>query len=214
MKDSTQDELKSLFDNAFQAEQIPFDPGAWDQMNDMLNKRQRRKVLGFWFSSGALFLAASASILLLFGSTPPVYAPRTAEASFTSLDMPAWQTDQVSQNTSTPGQIDMDNPAPSTAAEPMIASSSNEEVNRQEPGSTVSNASNAVSSTSENLQNLDESSNVKEPDVTPLNVPSSDQQDIAESTPVDNAESDAQDDVVEALPPVVTPAPVPAESEE
>lgn len=90
MKDS-QDELKSVFHAAFEAEQIAFDPGAWDQMNAMLNRRQRRRLLGVWLSSGLFFGISTLSLLLLLNTQSPAYTPRNGMVSFMPMEREALQ---------------------------------------------------------------------------------------------------------------------------
>lgn len=80
MSTSNQD-IKSVFDQAFAVEEIPFDMGAWNQMNALLNKRAKRRAIWIWFSGLALFIALT-STFVLSNSQDKTYRARTANAQF------------------------------------------------------------------------------------------------------------------------------------
>ncbi|MEZ4721084.1 MAG: hypothetical protein R2813_04310 [Flavobacteriales bacterium] len=82
----SQDNLKSMFDQAFAAEQIPFDPAGWDKMNAMLNARHKRRFFGIWLSSLLLFVGGGIAVLAGF-SNEATYEPRNAvnERNFIAL---------------------------------------------------------------------------------------------------------------------------------
>jgi len=81
------DNLKSMFQEAFAAEQIPVDMGAWGQMEMLLDKR---KPLGFafWTWIPAIFIAAGLASWLAFTSFQvEIYQPRNSNTSFEALNI-------------------------------------------------------------------------------------------------------------------------------
>ena len=73
------DNLKSMFDQAFSNEQIPFDQGAWYQMSLLLNRRQRRRAIGIWVSGVLLFVIGSLSLAFVFPKNQE-YEPRISDS--------------------------------------------------------------------------------------------------------------------------------------
>lgn len=80
------DNLKGMFQEAFAAEQIPVDMGAWGQMETLLDKR---KPVGFiyWAWVPAIFVVAGlASWFALTSLNEVVYQPRNANMQFEPLN--------------------------------------------------------------------------------------------------------------------------------
>ncbi|GAB5539467.1 MAG: hypothetical protein Salg2KO_15700 [Salibacteraceae bacterium] len=80
------DNLKSMFDQAFQAENIPFDQNAWSQMEAMLNRRERRRAIWLWFA-GLVIFSSAASWYALDVQSSAVYSPRNlAKSNFSNVE--------------------------------------------------------------------------------------------------------------------------------
>ncbi len=80
------DNLKNMFDEAFAAEQIPFDMGAWNQMETLLN--QKGAGIGFWvWFPGALIIGALGSWFAFSNTQGEMYNPRLASIEMETLGL-------------------------------------------------------------------------------------------------------------------------------
>ncbi|MEX2595898.1 MAG: outer membrane beta-barrel protein [Salibacteraceae bacterium] len=70
------DELKNLFNKTFAEEHIPFDPGAWPEMEKMLSHKKRRRAFWMWFSGTGTLLVFLAVYSLMSATSQAVYEPR------------------------------------------------------------------------------------------------------------------------------------------
>jgi hypothetical protein len=80
------DNLKNMFDEAFAAEQIPFNMGAWNQMETLLNQKGAK--IGFWiWFPGVLLIGALGSWFAFSNTQGELYNPRLASIEMESMGL-------------------------------------------------------------------------------------------------------------------------------